>query len=109
MSSFQFHVVVLGMAVGMCVEHARKTLRAADAVCFDVDSTVICKEGIDELAAFLGVGQQVARHSRTVLIHLTPLTCTLAHSLIHSLSPTHALHSFHSLFSTSTSASRLPP
>jgi hypothetical protein len=29
--------------------------RAADAVCFDVDSTVITTEGIDELALFHGV------------------------------------------------------
>ena len=33
--------------------------READAVCFDVDSTVITEEGIDELAKFCGVGQQV--------------------------------------------------
>ena len=32
--------------------------RKADAVCFDVDSTVIQEEGIDELAAFCGVGEQ---------------------------------------------------
>jgi len=48
------------MTVGTRVEHARRALQASDAVCFDVDSTVICKEGIDELAAFLGVGEQVA-------------------------------------------------
>ena len=33
----------------------------ADAVCFDVDSTVCTDEGIDELAAFLDVGEQVAK------------------------------------------------
>lgn len=33
--------------------------RSADAVCFDVDSTVVKEEGIDELASFCGVGQQV--------------------------------------------------
>lgn len=32
----------------------------ADAVCFDVDSTVIKEEGIDELAKFCGVGDAVA-------------------------------------------------
>lgn len=32
----------------------------ADAVCFDVDSTVIREEGIDELAKFCGVGDAVA-------------------------------------------------
>lgn len=34
--------------------------RAADAVCFDVDSTFCSDESIDEVAAFLGVGEQVA-------------------------------------------------
>jgi len=32
----------------------------ADALCFDVDSTFCQDESIDELAAFLGVGEQVA-------------------------------------------------
>lgn len=35
-------------------------LRAASAVCFDVDSTVITEEGIDMLAAECGVGDEVA-------------------------------------------------
>lgn len=35
-------------------------LRTAQAVCFDVDSTFCEDESIDELAAFLGVGDQVA-------------------------------------------------
>jgi len=33
--------------------------RSADAVCFDVDSTVITSEGIDDLAEFCGVGDRV--------------------------------------------------
>jgi phosphoserine phosphatase len=33
--------------------------RAAAAVCFDVDSTLCTDESIDELAAFLGVGDAV--------------------------------------------------
>jgi hypothetical protein len=37
-----------------------ETLRKADAVCFDVDSTVCLDEGIDELANFCGAGQAVA-------------------------------------------------
>lgn len=40
-------------------ERARSVLRDCDCVCFDVDSTVIMDEGIDELAAFLGVGPKV--------------------------------------------------
>ena len=34
--------------------------RNCEAVCFDVDSTVCVGEAIDEFAAFLGVGEQVA-------------------------------------------------
>lgn len=32
----------------------------SQAFCFDVDSTVIAEEGIDQLASFKGVGDQVA-------------------------------------------------
>lgn len=35
-------------------------LRSADAFTFDVDSTFCADESIDEIAAFLGVGEQVA-------------------------------------------------
>lgn len=38
----------------------KEIFRNADAVCFDVDSTVIKEEGIDELAKFCGVGDAVA-------------------------------------------------
>jgi phosphoserine phosphatase len=34
--------------------------RAADCVCFDVDSTVVVDEGIDELAEYVGKGKEVA-------------------------------------------------
>ncbi|CAD5126060.1 DgyrCDS14229 [Dimorphilus gyrociliatus] len=37
-----------------------ETFKKADCVCFDVDSTVCTDEGADELAAFMGVGEQVA-------------------------------------------------
>ncbi|PNH05830.1 Phosphoserine phosphatase, chloroplastic [Tetrabaena socialis] len=46
-------------ALELLPEVAHK-LRTADAVCFDVDSTFCEDESIDELAAFLGVGEQVA-------------------------------------------------
>ena len=36
-----------------------KIWRNADAVCFDVDSTVCQGEAIDELAKFCGVGKKV--------------------------------------------------
>lgn len=35
--------------------------RSADAVCFDVDSTVITMEPLDQLAAFCGAGDEVAQ------------------------------------------------
>lgn len=38
----------------------RRMIRSAQLVCFDVDSTVITEEGIDKLAEFKGVGQQVS-------------------------------------------------
>ncbi|XP_041919375.1 phosphoserine phosphatase isoform X2 [Alosa sapidissima] len=41
------------------LEQTKETFRRADAVCFDVDSTVIREEGIDELAKFCGVGDAV--------------------------------------------------
>lgn len=41
--------------------------RNVDAVCFDVDSTVTPIEGIDELAAFNGVGQQVAEYTKKAM------------------------------------------
>jgi phosphoserine phosphatase len=39
---------------------AAAALRSADAVCFDVDSTVVTVEGIDEFAAFAGKKAEVA-------------------------------------------------
>ena len=43
----------------MTIQQAKTVWRKADAVCFDVDSTVIMDEGIDELAAFCGRGEEV--------------------------------------------------
>ncbi|XP_058836733.1 phosphoserine phosphatase isoform X2 [Topomyia yanbarensis] len=39
---------------------AREMLKKAQIVCFDVDSTIITEEGIDELAQFCGKGNEVA-------------------------------------------------
>jgi hypothetical protein len=44
---------------GLRMESVRSAWRSADAVCFDVDSTVIQEEAIDELANFCGKGEQV--------------------------------------------------
>ena len=46
--------------IGTGVGEAALALYEADAVCFDVDSTVINEEGIDVLADFLGKGEAVA-------------------------------------------------
>eukprot|EP00904_Undaria_pinnatifida_P005881 jgi/Undpi1/2422/HiC_scaffold_13.g05803.m1 len=45
---------------GLDVEGAKAALRKAQAVCFDVDSTVIAEEGIDVLADFCGAAEAVA-------------------------------------------------
>ena len=49
-----------GTAKGQNVSLAMQSLVESNAVCFDVDSTVITEEGIDVLAAHLGKGRQVA-------------------------------------------------
>jgi len=46
---------------------AQGILRDAEAVCFDVDSTVITKEGIDELAAYLKCGDEVAALTKAAM------------------------------------------
>ena len=45
----------------MTIQQAKQVWKKADAVCFDVDSTVIMDEGIDELAAFCGKGKEVSQ------------------------------------------------
>lgn len=42
------------------VHEAKEIIKSADIICFDVDSTVIKEEGIDELAEYCGKGQEVA-------------------------------------------------
>lgn len=44
--------------------HAKSILQKTDAVCFDVDSTVINEEGIDVLAEYNGAGAAVAEWTR---------------------------------------------
>ncbi|CAM9410715.1 unnamed protein product [Choristocarpus tenellus] len=46
--------------VGRDVDGAKRTLRLAQAVCFDVDSTVCAEEGINVLADFCGAAEAVA-------------------------------------------------
>jgi phosphoserine phosphatase len=42
-------------------QHVKQKLKSANIFCFDVDSTLIRSESIDDLAAFLGVGEQVQK------------------------------------------------
>ncbi|XP_071946461.1 phosphoserine phosphatase-like [Antedon mediterranea] len=48
-------------------EETKKIWKDADAVCFDVDSTVVTDEGIDELAKFCGVGNEVTELTRNAM------------------------------------------
>lgn len=48
-------------------ELARRALRQADAVCFDVDSTVVTTEGIDLLAKCYNVEEAVANLTRSAM------------------------------------------
>ncbi|KAK9121268.1 hypothetical protein Syun_018885 [Stephania yunnanensis] len=52
--------------------------RNADAVCFDVDSTVCLDEGIDELAEFCGAGQAVAEWTSRAMSGSVPFEEALA-------------------------------
>ncbi|XP_046891092.1 phosphoserine phosphatase isoform X1 [Hypomesus transpacificus] len=49
------------------LSQTKEIFRRADAVCFDVDSTVIREEGIDELAKFCGVGDAVTEMTRNAM------------------------------------------
>ncbi|XP_037123715.1 phosphoserine phosphatase [Syngnathus acus] len=49
------------------MSETKELFRRADAVCFDVDSTVIKEEGIDELAKFCGVGDAVTEMTRKAM------------------------------------------
>ena len=55
------------MPVNESIGHIKQVLRTADAVCFDVDSTICRDEAIDELAHHLGVGEQVAQLTRNAM------------------------------------------
>lgn len=63
---------------GLNVALAMHALVHADAVCFDVDSTVIAEEGIDVLAAFLGKGEQVSALTRAAMEGGMPFQDALA-------------------------------
>ncbi len=53
------HNITMGVFRKKMNDDVKNVWRNADAVCFDVDSTVIQSEAIDELAAFCGKADQV--------------------------------------------------
>jgi hypothetical protein len=59
------------------IKRAQTALARADAVCFDVDSTVITVEAIDELAAFSGSGAAVAAVTASAMGGTTSFTTAL--------------------------------
>jgi hypothetical protein len=54
-------------ASSSAVVRAQDLFKRAQAVCFDVDSTVIMEEGIDILAAHKGVGEAVSELTRKAM------------------------------------------
>jgi phosphoserine phosphatase len=54
-------------SVKITEEEAKHLFRKAQAVCFDVDSTVIQEEGIDVLAAHVGAGAAVSELTRKAM------------------------------------------
>lgn len=52
--------MVIGLKFYSSISEVLELWRSANAVCFDVDSTVCVDEGIDELADFCGAGEAVA-------------------------------------------------
>lgn len=52
------------------LSETKELFRRTEAVCFDVDSTVIKEEGIDELAKFCGVGDAVTEMCVRGTVHI---------------------------------------
>lgn len=48
-------------------EVTQQVWREADAVCFDVDSTLVTIEGLDELAEYCGVGEEVKQWTKRAM------------------------------------------
>jgi phosphoserine phosphatase len=49
------------------IENTKSLLKKVQAVCFDVDSTVINEEGIDVLAEYKGVGEKVVELTKKAM------------------------------------------
>lgn len=50
------------------MEACKEVWRKADAVCFDVDSTVCCDEAIDELARYVGKTKEVSEITKAAML-----------------------------------------
>ena len=61
--------------------HVVDALLSCDTICFDVDSTVITEEGIDVLAAHLGLGPQVAALTASAMNGALPFHVALTQRL----------------------------
>ena len=48
-------------------EATQQIWRKADAVCFDVDSTLVTIEGLDALAEYCGVGEEVKQWTKRAM------------------------------------------
>ena len=55
-------------------QRARDALRTADAICFDVDASVVRHEGINKLACQNGCGEEVATMTREAMSAITMKT-----------------------------------
>ena len=96
-SAFRCGALAMSTSVGLRVAHAQTALRTAQAVCFDVDSTVVTSEGIDDLAAYLGCGDKVAALTAQAMggsmpfhealaLRLSNLTSRPGHRLLEAIS-----------------------
>ena len=66
------------LAVACLLSEVLEKWKSADAVCFDVDSTVCLDEGIDELAEFCGAGKAVAEWTARAMSGSVPFEDALA-------------------------------
>ena len=74
-------------SVPLRVIDAKRRLLEANAVCFDVDSTVIQDEGIDVLAEFNGAGEAVKEWTQKYVRYPPPIFSILlkSHSFSHNI------------------------
>lgn len=72
---------MLSTTASAAPKHIKTTLKNATAVCFDVDSTVLINEGLDDLASFLGATDEVAAITREAMGGNMPFEVALSKRL----------------------------